>query len=150
MVEMGHYGHSDQHTVCSDTFLSWAELRFSAIWATVGLGKWDNLHSPHASVSLGCPYPWQPDFLLVLTHCIPRTPHKTWRFRIQELIVHLLPNISHTLTGATVMIQSMLFTLSFSGFNVAHQYMSCISTLAFMFFAYAQLGSGLGFVLLVN
>lgn len=59
-------------TVCSDTFLSWPALTFSAICVTVALlwdqTRWASLRSTRASMSLWCPklpgslvgLPWNP------------------------------------------------------------------------------------------
>lgn len=80
-------------SVWPDTLLS----SFSAIWATIAFlldqTKWASLRSPHASVKLGCLWPWHWSFF-----------KKIWLFTC--CLMHLYP----TLTDAIVTIQSALFT----------------------------------------
>lgn len=99
-----------RYTVCSDTFLLQPPLTFLVISATVALlwdwTRWISLHSPHASVILGRPWPchWCTSWLLVSTdHCMLGIPQKTCNFgdAVTQLSSH--PNLAfvkaaHTLT----------------------------------------------------
>ena len=74
-----------QCTMCSDIFMTWPALRFSAFWTTVVLRhviRQDSFCSPCASMSLGHLQPWCWFTSCPSLHhfCIPETPHKTCCF----------------------------------------------------------------------